>query len=801
MTAPTGPEVLVIGRDAAADRGAIIGVFEILDLDLRVVATGVLRNDQGMPVCPFPAGRYFARARLVSGHRISAPFEVAPADDRVVAEIEDVGARDEPAMQSGDGWLAGWRFDPPSGSFAPSPPRGLQQPTAANLALSGDGYGGTVLIQWAVKPHAPLFTAAIAGMSVRFVIDASTVAVGPASSPASALMSFLQAGDVPAVRTLLATLLSDDTPPDAATAVAIGYCMLRCGDTRVAGWARDLAHNQPDCFDAHLINASALLRDADGWPHAREHLLTATRHGLPLYTQGLRLLDDELRLLIQGTEDQELTAARQRFVPYLRACLNRPLTTFWGTDPATPAPMPTIIRKPAHSHPMQLERLRPTLRPARTFRTVPKPRPSTAMLDSSAVRRTSFGPYTVPVVPTAPDTAVLTLPSDLAAPLGEGLVGAVAKTDREVMVMISNVVVPDDNHLQVLIGLGALEGVSVELRRQRSALVGAVPWQEPGLPDVIRLSGFYGRRPAGIPGAAARQAELVVATAVSRKTAMVKEAERLTEVTVGWEDAAARLVEIAEQWPTMHGVETATDKMLWRRFVAARKEFERRHSPTVVIDARPRRRPADPRPDQPANVEETSLSVQDAELRLRDLLGDVSSSGPAWEVLGRAATAYCLSTVLAWLTAGHIPRPCKLDRRARAQLERAWSPADAAAVAGEVAESALAHFRDRRVRWGLWRVENGIALSTELLDGCAAALPAALRAAAGRRGPTDRASRPARRPDDLDPKLQSAAMLRDAGYSRAEVAELLGFAGEAAVTRAVARFRRTLAHDEGRSDV
>jgi hypothetical protein len=258
MNRPAAP-VGVVGRSRAAAPGEILGTFDIVDPSMREVGAGVLFNGRETRTAPLAVGRYFARASLLSGHRISAPFEVpSPAPDhadRVTAVVDDPG----PAAPAGDAGRA--------------------------------------------------------------------------------LLTFLHLGDQPAARILAEAMLAGAVPDageDVTAGIAIGYYLLRCRDDRLHEWSRTLLAARPGSFDAHLIRALALLRDPDGWMHARGRLLAATRQGLPVFSAGLRLLDDAIRLLLQGTEDPQLEAARIRYVPYLRAVLNRPLTTF--ADPGPPAP-------------------------------------------------------------------------------------------------------------------------------------------------------------------------------------------------------------------------------------------------------------------------------------------------------------------------------------------------------------------------------------------------------------------------------------------------------------------------------
>lgn len=783
----TTGSIVVCGRDPSATRGDVVGVFEIVDLRQRVVAAKPLVNGKQARVGPLDAGGYFVRATLLTNRRVSVPVQVLPGGEPAAVLVRDVTAGADPSTPGGDGWIAGWIFDPAAGSFAPAGPGGVRRRTGSTLVMTAGDPGANVLLQWAVEPQSAMSTVVRSDVPVRFASDASVAVLDLAAGLARALFAFLHAGDLPAARTLAAEALAESDAPDPVAALAVGYYLLRSGDERLGPWTAQLTHRQPGSFDAHLLHGLALMRDKTRWPGSRGQLLAATRLGLPMFSHGLRLLDDALRLLLHGTADEELTAARLRYVPYLRSCLNRPLTTFWGGRPDEPSLLPTRVPAPAQARPLRLDGLTPTLaRP---------PTPSSAGKGVSrskmtlVPRRTPFGPYPVPLRPATATSVTLELPAELAEALRTPLRGAAERTGDELMVMIGNVATGDDDvDIQASVWL-ADAGAPVTMRRLGSALLAAVPCSGPGLPGVLHLRGSYLIRPAR-SAPQPEPAELVTAS-TSHTAALVREAERLVGITVGWEDAKARLAEIAEQWPPAARAETATDQALWRRFVAAREEFDRRHRPTVVIKARPHHRRGVPPPTGDPVPE--FATPRAAELRLRDLLTEAEFRGPAWHVVSKAASAYCVATVVAWLRAGHIPRPCRLDRQARAQLEGRWYPSGARRVAEEVAASAVAHFRDHRLAWGLWRVEAGTSLATELLDACVVALPPALRSAAGRRQyrPAGREEAwPAAEETWTDPVPRSAAVLRDAGYSRAEVAEILGLTDLAAVTRAVARYRR-----------
>jgi hypothetical protein len=66
------------------------------------------------------------------------------------------------------------------------------------------------------------------------------------------------------------------------------------------------------------------------------------------------------------------------------------------------------------------------------------------------------------------------------------------------------------------------------------------------------------------------------AEAVTRKTGLVEEAERLAADSTSWKVAGDRFKEILEEWKTIRGVDRKTDGELWKRYATARDTFTRR---------------------------------------------------------------------------------------------------------------------------------------------------------------------------------------------------------------------------------
>lgn len=87
------------------------------------------------------------------------------------------------------------------------------------------------------------------------------------------------------------------------TAAAVGgYFLLRVGDlSRLHNWANNLANWFPWMPDGAIIHAWQLLKDKDNVKQnistIRQRLIEAVKRGIPIYTDGLRLLCDGLTML------------------------------------------------------------------------------------------------------------------------------------------------------------------------------------------------------------------------------------------------------------------------------------------------------------------------------------------------------------------------------------------------------------------------------------------------------------------------------------------------------------------------
>jgi hypothetical protein len=167
------------------------------------------------------------------------------------------------------------------------------------------------------------------------------------------LLSLLRSGETTAARqwdaeARIAEGMLYSKMADPAAAALGGYFLLRIRDfSRLHDWANNLANWIDWMADGPIIHAWQLFAEAEGAPErraaltaqARTRLLQASARGIPLYTEGLRLLRDGLLGLHRSArvEDAEVETALGRAAEYLLAAdPSLPTTTFLAESPERP---------------------------------------------------------------------------------------------------------------------------------------------------------------------------------------------------------------------------------------------------------------------------------------------------------------------------------------------------------------------------------------------------------------------------------------------------------------------------------
>jgi len=170
-----------------------------------------------------------------------------------------------------------------------------------------------------------------------------------AKTVADELLGYISRGATPAAARLvadhheLATSLLFEKISDPYAAAVGGYYLLRIGEIEgyTRSWTANLADRMGWMSDGPIIRGWQLLRGAPpkGGETPRERFLQAANRGLPVYTEGLRLLIDGLKVIVRasGSNDDEAQTSLERIGRYGAATdWSRPFLTFTGADPDRP---------------------------------------------------------------------------------------------------------------------------------------------------------------------------------------------------------------------------------------------------------------------------------------------------------------------------------------------------------------------------------------------------------------------------------------------------------------------------------
>lgn len=178
--------------------------------------------------------------------------------------------------------------------------------------------------------------------------DGVHVTASGSSTWASSLFGYLESGQNDAAAALapelvrLAQQMFHDKAASCEGAAAAGYFLLRVGQQETIGdWPERFADGFGWLPDAHVIHATQLLRrpGAPDLDLARSRLMSAVQAGQPpRYTEGLRMLFEDLQLLAAADPSDEPVAAALAVVrEYAAACdWTAVHTTYWAQRPSEP---------------------------------------------------------------------------------------------------------------------------------------------------------------------------------------------------------------------------------------------------------------------------------------------------------------------------------------------------------------------------------------------------------------------------------------------------------------------------------
>lgn len=329
--------------DPTADDGAVLGCVEVLDDTLFVVARAVLRSGRPTPV-GLATGWHTASACLASGANASAIFAVAQAVPQQLVRLRV----EEPSTDSSDvgepgTWLVAWRYDGTRWSATPGLTVAPRTETTLDIRHPGPDAPSRMAVQIGeAEGCASIVTVVPTGVDVHLRRSGPASrhrwSVTPSPGAAGTLLALLSSGDLTEARVVGEWAVDDVDGPGSMGGelldIAIGYYLLRIGDSRLREWVTGVLWHQPDSADAAILNTwCELVSNRPDLGTARLELLRALSIGLPVVAAGLGLLGGALRHL---APDSRTTAAAAALEPYLHAAERSVLTTFAGNGPAGP---------------------------------------------------------------------------------------------------------------------------------------------------------------------------------------------------------------------------------------------------------------------------------------------------------------------------------------------------------------------------------------------------------------------------------------------------------------------------------
>ncbi len=177
--------------------------------------------------------------------------------------------------------------------------------------------------------------------------DDLAVAVASHDLQAETLLGYLISGRLKAAKIIADKLLAEQSLlfENPIKAVILGYYLLKIEDGNRYQELLEQLVNQVDWLpDLPVILAWQLLRaNKPKVDLIRQYLLEAVKRGIPIYSQGLQLLFDGLRLIKQDAIARELQASDiEAAVKLIQEYTNatdwsQPLTTFYGDSPQKPS--------------------------------------------------------------------------------------------------------------------------------------------------------------------------------------------------------------------------------------------------------------------------------------------------------------------------------------------------------------------------------------------------------------------------------------------------------------------------------
>lgn len=363
---------------------------DIRDVELDLLKTEYVQFGDSTYISLDP-GIYVVEAELPSGSRMHEVVRLGEDPEPLVMKTQDLSphenhawaymnknARQVPTRslnqtQYEGAWVQLWRKED-AWKTVESEFGGSSMWDADGVYYDLESYGGAQVLQVG-GPGVPWKCVALPGaLSLRVLIRPAAgpegevhpldVIVSTHDTGAEAILSLLDTGAVEDAKVIenagaAEQMLYQKIANPSGAAIG-GYYLLKSGDLdRLHDWTLNLADWIDWMADGPVIRAWHVLKDArlhgkdraETYAKAREFLLKAVDRGIPVYTEGLRLLRDGINALSQNKDDAEAQAAKAIVDRYTESCdWSAPTTTFLGVRPDQPSPEPVVGEAESMDH-------------------------------------------------------------------------------------------------------------------------------------------------------------------------------------------------------------------------------------------------------------------------------------------------------------------------------------------------------------------------------------------------------------------------------------------------------------------
>ncbi|UWZ39527.1 hypothetical protein Drose_15590 [Dactylosporangium roseum] len=321
--------------------------MEIFDVDLQLCAhVGVPASAPVLVTLP-EGGPFLARGWLQTGCPVESVFTTGGPEtsEPLTVELHTAPGFAWPApLAPGPDtdatpgtWVIPWRWN--SRRWVPSSaPTDLAVGTGRLVVHEGRP-AAPAAMQIGVEDGPVLTMMMLSGAEATYGFAAGRPLLADTRGVAVSVLDYLRDGDARSATVIAAPTVAAGPGSEPLLDLAVGYLLLRTGDERFARWSRRLADVLPASPDAAVLSAWRWLH---GSPHnlraSRRELLRSMRLGLPVVSDGLRLLVEGLAAVAHGRAGTAALRALKAVRPYQYALVPGVITAFTGLTPNIPLP-------------------------------------------------------------------------------------------------------------------------------------------------------------------------------------------------------------------------------------------------------------------------------------------------------------------------------------------------------------------------------------------------------------------------------------------------------------------------------